>query len=55
MSACGENEPDFNIDVTPIKVNSSVSRDVDLECDIVGATQYSRTKSPKKVKMELNN
>ncbi|XP_050895480.1 uncharacterized protein LOC127102108 [Lathyrus oleraceus] len=48
MSACGENELDFNGDVTPIKVNSSISKDDDLDYDIVGATQYSRTKPPKK-------
>ncbi|KAI5383874.1 hypothetical protein KIW84_071017 [Lathyrus oleraceus] len=55
MSACGENELDFNGDVTPIKVNSSISKDDDLDYDIVGATQYSRTKPPKKVKIEPNS
>ncbi|CAL5213040.1 unnamed protein product [Lathyrus oleraceus] len=55
MSACGENEPDFNSDVTPIKANSSVSGGVDLDCEIVGATQYSGTKPPKKVNIEPNN
>ncbi|KAI5422248.1 hypothetical protein KIW84_045636 [Lathyrus oleraceus] len=38
MSACGENEPDFNSDVTPIKVNSSVSGDADVNFNIIGAT-----------------
>lgn len=55
MSACGENEPDFNSDVTPIKVNSSISKDDDLDCDIIRATQYFGTKSPKKVKIEPNS
>ncbi|KAI5428665.1 hypothetical protein KIW84_033604 [Lathyrus oleraceus] len=56
ITACGENEPDFNCDMTPIEVNSLVSRDVDHDCDIVGATQYSGTKPPtKKVKIEPNN
>lgn len=49
MFACGENELDFKSDVAPIKVNSLVSRDVDLDSDIVGATQYSGTKPPKKL------
>lgn len=54
MSARGENELDFNNDVTPIKVNSSVSRDVDVNYDIVGSIQYLGTKPPKKVKIEPN-
>ncbi|KAI5442351.1 hypothetical protein KIW84_011429 [Lathyrus oleraceus] len=54
MSACGENELDFNNDVTPIKVNSSVSRDIDVNYDIVGYIQYLGTKPPKKVKVEPN-
>ncbi|XP_050889002.1 uncharacterized protein LOC127094185 [Lathyrus oleraceus] len=55
MYACGENEHDFNSDVTLVKVNSLVSRDVDLDSDILGATQYSGTKLPKKVKIEPSN
>lgn len=55
MSARGENEPDFNSDATPIKVNSSVSRNVDVDCDIVESTQYSGTKPPKKIKIKPNN
>ncbi|KAI5389631.1 hypothetical protein KIW84_075067 [Lathyrus oleraceus] len=55
MYACGENGHDFNSYLIPIKVNSSISRDVDLDCDIVGATQYSEAKPPKKVKIEPNS
>lgn len=55
MSVCGENELDIKSDVTPIKVNLAIVRDVDVNCDVFGATQYSGTRSPKKVKIKPTN
>ncbi|XP_058752823.1 replication protein A 70 kDa DNA-binding subunit C-like [Vicia villosa] len=54
LSAFGENDPDKSLANTPSK---SVSHGVDAEesdCQLLGLTQYSGTKPPKKVKIEPN-
>ncbi|XP_058765056.1 replication protein A 70 kDa DNA-binding subunit C-like [Vicia villosa] len=54
LSAFGENDPDKSLANTPSK---SVSHAVDAEdsdCHVLGLTQYSGTKPPKKVKIEPN-
>ncbi|KAL5063323.1 hypothetical protein RYX36_025060 [Vicia faba] len=55
MSTRRESESDFNRALTLVKVDSEITRDVDVDCDVVGATQYSGIKPPKKVKIEPNN